>query len=372
MAKAGGRRRGSRAAATVALAALLVGAAGCEPGGGDSALPSLDGAEADMVAFHDGEAGDGIHDGTLQDVSPRDLAAPEVQGDTLADPGPTPDAEPSDTAAQDAQPADGSTTDEQGGDDAGPPPSPTGVLGGGVLLAEVDSPQLNLAVAGARFTPPEPPPAGTQVGPCLVGFSDPSAPVPPLYGFDAGVITVPATSPPVTLTPKSEGAAGTGYTSNLPSNQQDLLPGGGGLVQIQAAGGADLGAFAITLQAPEQVTVFQPTLGFGAATSTAFDVTVTWNGATGPGAGQRVIVNVAPLDGNYHVAAGVAATCEVAGDPGVLVIPSAVLTEVRGSAGSLNVALGVTRTREATAAAGEATVRASITRSSGGLLQLTP
>jgi len=297
---------------------------------------------------------DGIGDG---------VPAPDAAG---------PDTPPTDTAAADAQPGDTQTADVLADTDAGPPPSPTGVLGGGVLLAEVDSPQLNMALAGARFTPPEPPPQGTQIGPCLVALNDPNAPAPPLYGFDAGVITIPATLPPVTLTPTDEGASGTGYTSNLPSSQQDLLPGGGGLVQVKAAGGADLGAFTVTVQAPQQVTVFQPTLGFGAATSTAFDVTVTWNGATGPGAGHKVVVNLAPLDGNYQVAAGKAATCEVTGDPGSLVIPAAVLAAVRGNANSLNTALGVTRVREGTAVTGSATVRATVTRSSGGLLQLTP
>lgn len=367
-----GARQAWLGALALALAAAVGTSPGCEPSGGSSALPALDGAAADQVTFHD--AG---HDAGGGDVPGQDAGPSDVGGDGGGDAGAVQDAPASDTSAPDAAPADALPADADGADSAGDadaeaPPSPTGLLGGGVLLAEVDSPQLNLAVAGARFTPPEPPPQGSQVGPCLIAFSDPNAPPAPLYGFDAGVITVPATSPTVILTPTPEGAAGTGYTSNIPSSQQDLLPGGGGLVQVKAAGGADLGAFMVTLQAPQQITVFQPTLGFGASTSTAFDVTVTWNGATGPGAGQKVVVNVAPLDGNYQVAAGPAATCEVTGDPGSLVIPAEALALVRGEAGGLNVALGVTRVREGTATVGAATVRATLTRSSGGLLQLTP
>ncbi len=324
---------------------LLVGAAmallaGCDDAGG-GATPAPDAP----ISFADTDAG----------TTP-DAAEPDVAPDVAADPG-APDEGPADTTQPPA--------------DTGPLPDTTpGVtqLGGGVLLSELDSGFVNAASAVARFTVAGPPSlSGQTFGPCVVGPADPNAPAPVTFGYDAGAVTVAGTTPAVTLTPMAEGAQGTSYASTLATDHQDLLPGGGALVTLSAAGGKDLPAFSLVVQAPEPVILSAPATGLGAEVSTGGDVTVTWN----KGTGQQVLITLNPLDGSFQAVAGTAMVCEVA-DTGSAVLPKAALTAVRGTASSLNAALGVTRLRQNRKVAGSYDVPAALARSTGGPVTLTP
>jgi hypothetical protein len=257
-----------------------------------------------------------------------------------------------------------------------PPPQDTAgqtTYVGGVLLAEIDSEFLKTAFAAARFTLAPLPPPDNSFGECSVSFQDPNNPPPAEHGYDAGVITVPAlptdpafpdTSPPVTLTPVNRGGNGTGYESNLPSDQVDLLPGGGAILTFKAAGGADIGVFEITVQNPEPVSITSPNVsGTGGSASKSSPLTVTWPA----GNGDQMIISISPLTSDLlpQAASGNALACVVQ-DTGSVTIPTAALALISSG----NNALGVTRLKTNTGTAQGSTVSASITWSSGGLLTL--
>jgi hypothetical protein len=236
-------------------------------------------------------------------------------------------------------------------------------LGGGILVFELASKFVNQAGAGARFVAPTPiPDPETVFGPCAVTASDPDAPSPPpAFGYDAGEIVVSGTSPAVTLTPVDEGSAGTGYSSGLPEDLETVLPVGGALLTITAAGGADIPAFSTYVQVPEPVILTAPPTGLIESVNASSDLSVTWNAGTG----QQVLVTLTPLSSTFQLAAGAGLVCTALGDPGALVIPAAALAAVKNS-GVETVAIGVTRIRTSEANAGPWLVPAVLTRSTGG------
>jgi len=239
----------------------------------------------------------------------------------------------------------------------------TVTLGGGVLVFELASDFLDMAGAGARFTDPVLSPEPEVVhGPCVVTESDPDAPEDaPLFGYDAGQITVTGTDPAVTLTTIDEGAAGTGYDSGLSEDLEALLPSGGALLTVVGGGGQDLPAFTAYVQVPEPVTLTSPATGIFKSVDASSDLTVSWN----VGTGESVLVTMTPLSATYQPIAGKGLVCGETGDPGVMQIPATALSAVKSS-GVGTVAIGVTRIRTSTTNAGEWVVPVTVTRSTGG------
>jgi hypothetical protein len=257
-----------------------------------------------------------------------------------------------------------------GGDTTVDVPAEDEAWGGGILLYELQSEFLNLAGAGARFTAE----AGdltaglegaTVWGPCAESVSDPDAPSVVEFGFDAGAITISGTNPAVTLTPVDEGADGTGYASGLAEDLETLLPAGGALLTMSGAGGADIGAFQLVVQVPEPVTMSSPETGLFKSVPTDQALTVTWNAGTG----EAVLVTASPLDDAFQGAPGVGLICGAEGDPGSLIIPAEAMAAMKAS-GVSRVALAVTRLRFGSAEAGARPVTATVSRSTGGPLDL--
>ena len=242
--------------------------------------------------------------------------------------------------------------------------------GGGVLLYEVASDFLNVAGAGARFTElaadGELVEEGTeQWGPCAASISEPDAPEVVEFGFDAGLITVAGTSSEVTLTPVDEDADGVGYASNLSEDLESLLPAGGALLTVVGAGGTDIEAFELVVQVPEPVIVSSPGIGLFQSASTSQDLNVSWNAGTG----EAILVTATPLDQAFQTASGLGLICGADEDTGNLVIPAAAMAAMKDS-GVSRVALAVTRLRVGTALAGDRTVTTTVSRSTGGPLDL--
>jgi len=290
--------------------------------------------------------------------------ADAAAGDTVAS---------SDAALFDGiSPEDGQVTGDTGTavDTVAPAEVTTGpvAVGVGVLVGEVDSAYVNVAFAAARFTRVVPPvdTSGTVYGPCRVADVDPAAAEPARYGLDAGVVTVSNTLPAVTLTPASEGVYGTGYTSSLAEDQEDLLPGGGAIVTVAAEGGADIAPFSGVVQMPEPVTVAFPATGLSATVDPAKSLAVLWNA----GSGESVLVSLSPISATGQALKGKGIFCAVAGDPGQVEIPSAALVAALGGPGPVEMALGVTRTRTGTAQNAGHRVPLTATRSTGGPISL--
>lgn len=341
------------------LSVLLATSAACDsPGGGTSSLlPDLDVTIADS-SFLDGHV-DGHGPGA--DLPLAEVTAPDVAPDTAGELPPQQDA-----VADVAHDADADTVTPP---DVSPDAQPglEGVVGGGVVLSEVDSPFVNVAAAVARFVAKDPaPPAGTSYGPCLVAMAGPSVAPPVARGFDAGTISATGTTPAVTLTASSEGATGTGYTSSLPESLEDLLPAGGGLITVKGAGGADIPAFTAVVQAPEAVALKSPAITFNLSTSASADFTFTWNA----GAGDPVVVNITPVGSDYKPVDGLEILCTA--EPGAtsLTVPKGALAAMLAGAASRTAVFGVTRAKRGTGAAGSLTVGVGATRSTGGPLRI--
>lgn len=320
--------------------------------GDDGSDPSGGITEQDSVGFagNDGDTGPA----TRSDTS---TTAPTPDTNTNADAGGT---GPADTAR-------GQDVGQRGGG----PDAPVGEdtrgrqvaieLGGGIVLSEVQSEFLDVATAAARFTETSTAVEGTVFGDCVVGPSALDAAA-VQYGYDAGAITVSGTTPAVTLTPASEGANGTGYTSSLSDGAESFLPAGGALVTLAAAGGADLAAFEMYVQMPEHVAMTSPVTGLFASTSISSDMIVTWNA----GNGDQVVVTVSPLSSSFQPTAGDAVLCVLDADTGNVTVQAAALQAV----GAGNAAVTVTRLKTGNAEVPGYVVPAVVTRSTGGPVSL--
>ncbi|MGM0576537.1 MAG: hypothetical protein ACQEXJ_12480 [Myxococcota bacterium] len=328
--------------------ALVVAACGDDDGGASSDVPDTPEGDATLTDTAGGDVDD--HDADDSGPTP-DTTVADAETDTIGD-----DVSPDAPAPDAEEDADDDVTDATGDE-----------IEGSVLLSELDSPSFSVAGATARFTAPqEEAPADGTFGPCAVRMEDPANPPEPGYGWDAGTITVPGTNPPVTLTPVDEGDLGTGYESSLADDQEDMLP-DGGLLTVSGAGGPDVGPFEALVQAPKPVDMSAPSTGLTASAGTDEDLSVAWNAA----AGEEVLVTLSPLSGSFQPEAGFAMVCTLSEDSGTFTIPQGALELVRDGAGSRNTALGVTRIRKETADADGVPVTVRVTRSTGGLLQLT-
>lgn len=336
------------------MAVVMAGSLGCDDGDGNNLVPDGGGLlDLPVVNTDNG----GTDPGTDTNV-----------GDTTADA--TPDVTPD--AADTAPDAVADVTPDNGPDlglDTADTTDTSGskTYGGGVYLIELDSEFVNTAVAGARFTTQTTEPVPDQVfGDCSVSYQDPDSPAAEGFGYDAGSVTIVATNPTVVLNAAADGN-GTGYSSNLSSSQENMLPAGGAIMNIALAGGADIGEATITVQAPEAVTLIAPDVGgfSGGNASKSSPLTVAWSA----GNGDQVVVTISPLTSDLQPEAksGDALACILNGDAGSVTIPSAALTAL--SSGKY--ALGLTRLKVATGSDAQGnTVSGTVTRSTGGLLNL--
>ncbi|PKN56315.1 MAG: hypothetical protein CVU56_16860 [Deltaproteobacteria bacterium HGW-Deltaproteobacteria-14] len=323
----GAKRVRTSGALLMAFGLALAAACGDGGGGGDA----TDGGDA-VFGQRDGDDGD-----------------TSVPSDTTT---------PGDTLAADTAPPDSASPDTVTG------PSPVGV---GVIIGEIDSEYVNVAFAAARFTRTEPPPdtSGTVYGPCRVTVVDPNA-SDNSYGLDAGTVTVSNTTPAVTLSAVSEGVFGTGYRSSLPDDQRDLLPGGGAIVLVAGAGGADIGAFSGAFQMPEPVSIALPQTGLTAEADPSKALTVIWNAGTG----VNVLVSLSPVSASGQPVAGKGVLCLVAGDPGQVTVPSEALTALITGSSAATMALAVTRTKTGSVSNATHKIPLTATRSSAGPITL--
>jgi hypothetical protein len=351
------------------LLVACAGAGGEDPNTLDT-VGSMDGSDSSASTEGSNDA-QGSEDDVPMDgagaLTPDAVISPDTGGpdalaplDDVTEPVPSPDvSEPSPDA--DA-PVDHEVSPPEEDVETGPV-----TLGGGMLFFELASEFLDRAGAGARFTDPVPLVESETVhGPCAVTDADPDAPTPtPAFGYDAGEIVVTGTTPTVTLSPVDEGATGTGYESGLAEDLESLLPTGGALLSITAAGGADIPAFAMHVQVPEPVLLTAPTPGLFASVSASSDLSVSWKA----GNGEVVLVTMTPSSTLFEPIAGKGLVCTESGDSGAMVIPAAALLAVKGS-GVDKVLLGVTRIKTGETTAGPWGVPAAVTRSTGGPIGL--
>lgn len=145
-----------------------------------------------------------------------------------------------------------------------PPPSANGMLSvvetlsGGNADSDVD----------VMFT--SGPVWGTMVGSdgSCVAYEDP-----PMEGLSAGIVTITGTTSPITATPTGA-APNVTYDTTTPANLFDP----GATISVQAAGGADVGAFTASAVAPASVTGFTPPATLNRTNGT----TLTWTAGSGP------------------------------------------------------------------------------------------
>lgn len=349
---------------------LAASAFACDSPGGTSSLLPDTGIGSDGSSLLDGgaDAGKRDIDFPLSDLVSVPDSAPDAlkdaAGDAVRDAWPDA-AHDADVAPQELPPApDADATPDTSTDG---PPKPTGAIGGGVVLSEVDSPFVNVSAAVARFIEKDPtPPVGTTFGPCVVAQAGPSVAPPTAYGLNAGSIQVSGTSPTTVLSPVNEAALGTGYSSNIPESQEDLLPPGGGLITVKGAGGADIPAFTAVIQAPEEVALKSPAITFNLVASASQDFTLTWNA----GVGDSMVVNITPVGSDYKAVDGLEIVCAGSASATSLTVPKAALAAMLGGASSRNAVFGVTRSKVATANAGSLSVSVGATRSTGGPLRI--
>jgi len=342
--------------ALVAVTAV-VGLLGCEDPGPNAIAPDTGLLDIPTINTDGSSSPDGTStpDGTVGNDAVADGAQPDLPGpDGTVTPDAGPDAGPPDAVTQ---------PDVIGTPDGG---GPVTTYYGGILLAEVDSEFVNTAVAGARFTTVPLPEPEQDFGECGVSYVNPDSPAPPAFGFDAGTITIPATVPPVVLTPVNEGAAGTGYSSSLSDSQEDLLPTVAALLTFSGAGGADIGAFSLVVQVPEPISITSPNVtGLGTNVSKSSPLTVTWPALNG----DQVLISLSPLTSDLipEPTDGQTMACVLEGDSGSFTIPVNALAAMGGG----NHAIAITRLKSNTGTdSGGASVSATVTRSSVGIVIL--
>lgn len=313
-------------------------------------------ALAGLITLGCGDDATGAADVGVDGAADVVLATDSAANDAAADTG---GLGPDSNVTVDTLPMDTSNSETSTG------PTPLGI---GVFLGEIDSQFFNAAFAGARLLRVAPPDdtSGEVFGPCRVTEVDPDASEPARFGLDAGEISVSGTSPAVTLAPVDEGAFGTGYASSLSTDQVDLLPGGGAIVMVSGAGGADVEAFSGVIQMPEPVVIGTPATGISADANVTQGLLVSWNAGTG----TSVLVSLTPVSGAGAAIAGPGAFCLLTADAGQVVVPSDALRALIPSGSSQLVALGVTRTRVGAASNVAHIVPLTATRSSGGPLTL--
>lgn len=336
---------------TYASLLMLLSANACGPSGGDD-IPGDSAVGVDA-------GGSELNDTAVSDTSLSDDASAKEDVTVLDTPQPPPADVPQDHVAEDAVSVAPDTS------------KPSGLipLSEGLTLADLDSEFIEKAGADAHFSDFVPlPEIPAEFFPCVATATDPDDSKESTFGYDAGEITVSGTLQAVVLSPVDDGDLGTDYASNLSDDLEDLLPQGGAILMVKAAGGPDIGPWTGVLQTPEAVVISGPEMGFGASHSASSPLTITWNA----GSGDTVMISLSPLSSGFKIEAGVSVTCWFTGDTGSGVVPAGVLSQVLKGGDGQNLAVGVTRIRNGTAKSATHSVPLTAARASANLLNLTP
>ena len=248
------------------------------------------------------------------------------------------------------------------------PPEDTGPaapISGGVLVAQLDSADVDGVTVTARFrfgASPARNPVATY-GDCVVHNATPGQPLPdPGAGLDSGVIQLTGLVQPLTLTPAFQGDA-QGWVYPPATFQGAGLP-PGGLVTVTAAGGAHLPAWSVQVTSPAPVVVQQPS---GSTIDTSAALAMKWNAA----GGAAVRLDVFVVDTNGSPLNGSSITCFLTGDPGFATVPAPAMAMLPGDGGAFGlggdiVVYGVTRITAADIGPSAEELRVALSRSSGG------
>jgi hypothetical protein len=194
--------------------------------------------------------------------------------------------------------------------DAGAEDPDVGAMGGPLVatIALTEIPQANNGSAVVDVTAPV---EFNQEPGCVVVQVDPNAPpAPSPVDGDAGAITVTGLNGGMLVF--NRGADGQ-YAPAFAVGA-DVFPDGAPL-HAEGAGGADMGAFAIDVNAPQGVSVSGP--GRGEQVDPGDGLRVRWN----PAGGTTVLVTISPADSNFSPKRGNWVFCGAA-DTGEFTVPA--------------------------------------------------
>jgi hypothetical protein len=237
--------------------------------------------------------------------------------------------------------------DESTGRDADAPVEGEEIVGG-VTVFEIRAPDVEALRSGgiaAGFVLREPDEEASHVatiGPCNIDATDPDAELfPSVDTLDAGEITVDLGDDVYHLT-IAETAEGPRYEADTPEGLIEYFA-AGLTIEVSAAGGADINAFAGSVSAPLEPVITQPSWSGGFDGTHDQDSPLVVNWASTELGLIDVIISVVPIETipTPGIADGHAITCVVP-DTGSYTIPTAALDYLPGNfAIGPNVALTV-------------------------------
>ncbi|MEO0323085.1 MAG: hypothetical protein AAF447_09010 [Myxococcota bacterium] len=217
--------------------------------------------------------------------------------------------------------------------DAGENPVPEGVLRTSRVFANsYDFRGVQNGGAGAQFFDQDPSPLATRVEPlegnCVLRESEllanPGEGAFPQFR-DAGFISITGGRAPIQI------MRGTFY--EFVASEEALWDAGDTLV-VSAPGGADIGPFTATLEAPTRVVVTSPTLPLGGAppleVARTSPLTLTW---TGDASGDEVLVIVAGDTGDTAGSVDRSVECRFEPAAATATLPAAVMGRLDGGTG---------------------------------------
>ena len=259
-----------------------------------------------------------------------------------------------------------------------PEVSQLGPITGGIAVLQVDNPQFLSAQVNVKFREGPAPLAPIQqtVGACSTmdvsvftnGIADPSA------GLDAGTVTITGLQQPMSLIPVDQGGTkGHVYSSGLPANNSSILS--GSTITVAASGGQFVPAWETVIASPTPVNVSWPPDDLEEQINKKKDLAVTWTA----GNGTHTRIDLVSIDGqDEDVNNGVMVVCELDGDPGSFVVPSALFSQLHGGGDASfpdfnfdYLVFGVTRViLQEVPVAGGGMVTVAVSRSNGGIAKL--
>ena len=211
---------------------------------------------------------------------------------------------------------------------------------GGVLITQVEDPNLQIAAVTANFTntPPVDVIKITEGGACYAYKPTEAALVP--NGLSIGDIEFSGLSQPLTMSPQLSDADGYFYDSGLPEDTATIL-GSSQAITVNASGGVDLNGVSVSLAVPKPVSVSAPV----SDVNKEQPLSVTWVSEPSEDVSIRLDLAIFGADGNPK--SGNLITCDLNSDTGTYVISPALLAELPISSGGildLNVlVVGITR-----------------------------
>ena len=235
---------------------------------------------------------------------------------------------------------------------------------GGVLITQVEDPNLQLGAVTAAFslTPPEAPDIVSESGGCYA--YQPQALGATGSGLSIGDITITGLSQPLMMSPNG---GDNSYDSGLSDDHPSIL-GMGSEVTITAAGGADLNAVSATLAVPSAVSVTAPSNDV----KQGQPLTVSW--VTDAEQNLPIRIDIAIYDAEGEQKDGNLIACELENDSGSFTVSPALLAQLPVGGGfdlfAIDVlVVGVTRIQtemvEISGPAGSGSAAFAITRSAG-------